>query len=75
MHCITVYVRLPISFLHSVDGCCAEHSTGLLLQVPLPWEAHVCMSMCQLLICTSRLQCQLPELMQQVLNALGLTEP
>ncbi len=24
----TVYMQVPISFLHSVDGCCAEHSTG-----------------------------------------------
>ncbi len=23
-----VYVHLPICFLHRMDGCCAEHTTG-----------------------------------------------
>ncbi len=50
----------------------AQELVCLLLQVPLPWESHRCVSLCQLLNRSSRLQCQLPELMQQVLKCYWL---
>ncbi len=46
----------------------AQELECLLLQAPLPWEDNLCISMCQLLNRSSCLQCQLPELMQQVLK-------
>lgn len=46
----------------------AQELVYMWLQVPLPLESRHCVSLCQLLNRSSRLHCQLPWLMQQVLK-------